>query len=210
MDRKRKVILAKVATVMAAIPFLLWAHEYGPDPGYTGAPKDQAGATCANSQCHIATANDPNNKGGVSVTFPGGLSYSPGVKQHLVVTISDPAATQKAWGFQVTARLASNTATTAGTFAFTDANTLLMCSSANFAGFSAQCQKGFADSCTNTNSSCPANLPLQFMEHSLTGYNASKGHTGSQTYEFDWTPPATAQGNIQFFIAGNAANGDLT
>ena len=40
-------------------------------------------------------------------------------------------------------------------------------------------------------------MPLQYMEHSLTGYNASKGHTGSQTFEFDWTPPATAQGTVK-------------
>ena len=35
----------------------------------------------------------------MKVTFPGGLSYTPGVKQHLVVTISDPA--QKSVGFPV-------------------------------------------------------------------------------------------------------------
>jgi hypothetical protein len=55
------------------------------------------------------------------------------VKQHLVVTIADPA--QRAWGFQLTARLASNTATMAGTFASTDQNTTLMCSSTDFNNF---------------------------------------------------------------------------
>jgi uncharacterized protein (TIGR03437 family) len=210
MEQKRKLQIAKIAVVTAAIPFLLWAHEYGPDPGYSGVPKDQNGATCANSQCHVATANDPNNKGSVSVTFPNGQNYLPGVKQHLVVTIADPASTQKAWGFQLTTRLASNTATQAGAFSFTDANTLLMCASADLRAFSAQCKGGTADTCTSTSTSCPASFPLQFIEHSLTGYNTTKGHTGSQTYEFDWTPPATAQGNITLYIAGNAANGDLT
>ena len=53
-------------------------------------------------------------------------------------------------------------------------------------------------------------MPLQYIEHSLAGYNATRGHTGSQTYEFDWTPPATDSGNVIVYISGNAANGDLT
>src|SRR4051794_39164472 len=109
MTRNHKLILAKVATALAAVPFLLWAHEYGPDPGYCGVPKENA--SCISSQCHVGTANDPANKGSVKVTFPNGTSYVPGVKQHLVVTIDDPV--QKAWGFQLTARLTSNSATLA-------------------------------------------------------------------------------------------------
>src|SRR5437899_5096496 len=103
MERQRKVLLAKIATVTAAIPFILWAHEYGPDPGYSGVPGENP--SCISSQCHVGTANDSANKGSVSVAFPNGQTYTPGVKQHLVVTIADPAATQHAWGFQLTARL---------------------------------------------------------------------------------------------------------
>ena len=47
------------------------------------------------------------------------------------MTISDPATTQRAWGFQLTARLASSTSTLAGSFASTDTNTFLMCAGAN-------------------------------------------------------------------------------
>ena len=194
MPTKRKLFLAKLAVAGAAIPVLLWAYEYGPDPGYSGVPKEQG--TCTAASCHVGTTNDPNNKGSVSVSFPNGQTYVPGVKQHLVVTIADPASTQRAWGFQLTARLASNTATQAGTFTFTDANTLLMCSTANFAQATAQCQNGARDQCSNTNTTCPSSQPLEYIEHSLTGYNSSRFHTGSQTYEFDWTPPATASGNI--------------
>jgi uncharacterized protein (TIGR03437 family) len=206
MDGKRKVLFAKIAVVTAAIPFILWAHEYGPDPGYSGVPKEQG--TCTAVSCHVGTTNDPKNTGSVSVAFPNGQNYVPGLKQHLVVTIADPA--QRAWGFQLTTRLASNTATQAGSLAFTDANTLLMCSKADQGSFSAQCQRAGTDSCVNTNTTCASSFPLQYIEHSLTGYNASRGHTGSQTYEFDWTPPVTAQGNITVYVAGNAANGDLT
>src|SRR5262245_60999739 len=110
MPRQRKLMIAKMAAVMSALPFLIWAYEYGPDAGYTGVPRESG--TCASATCHVGTAN--SGAGNVAVTFPGGLNYSPGAKQRLRVTITD--ATQRAWGFQLTARLASNSATLAGSF----------------------------------------------------------------------------------------------
>jgi uncharacterized protein (TIGR03437 family) len=198
MVRKRKLFWAKTAVILAAIPFLIWAHEYGPDAGYSGVPGENGGQTCGNSACH----NTANNQfsGSVSVAFPNGQQYVPGVKQHLVVTIADPS--QRAWGFQLTARQASNAKTLAGTFASTDSSTLVMCSDQNT--FTEK-ELDFGASQT-----CPANMPLSFIEHSLAGYTKSRGQTGSGTYEFDWTPPATDVGSITIYIAGNAANGDLT
>src|SRR5437016_767132 len=201
MERKRKLIVAKTAVILGAIPFLIWAHEYGPDAGYTKAPGDQG--TCTAASCHVGTTNDPKNLGSVSVTFANGQIYSPGVAQHLVVTIADPASTQKAWGFQLTARVGT-TATMAGTFASTDSKTTLMCAGQNL--FTQQ-EVPFVSGKTQT---CPTSMPLQYIEHSLTGYNTTRGNTGSQTYEFDWTPPASAQGNITIYVSGNAANGDLS
>src|SRR5664279_4669427 len=128
MERKKTLYAAKAAVIMSVIPILLWAHEYGPDAGYSGVPKELG--TCTAAQCHVGTTNNPANQGSVSVAFPNGQTYVPGAKQHLVVTIADPA--QRAWGFQLTARLASNTATLAGTFASTDQNTTMMCSSIDF------------------------------------------------------------------------------
>jgi uncharacterized protein (TIGR03437 family) len=199
MERKRKLYLAKVAVIMSAVPILIWAYEYGPDAGYSGVPNELG--TCTGAQCHIGTTNDPANKGSVSVAFPNGQTYTPGVKQHLVVTIADPA--QHAWGFQLTVRLASNTATVAGTLASTDQNTTMMCAAADF---NQQREAPYVAGQTQT---CPASMPLRYVEHSLAGYNASKGHTGSQTYEFDWTPPATNAGDVKVYVSGNAANGDL-
>jgi hypothetical protein len=43
----------------------------------------------------------------------------------------------------------------------------------------------------------------------MQGYDATKG-AGSGTFQFDWTPPSTNVGNIVTYLAGNAANGDLT
>src|ERR1700683_4625863 len=115
MTRRGKIVLEKAAMVMGTLPAFLWAYEYGPPPGYVGVPGENGGLTCANSGCHTGTTNDPANKGSVTVTFPNGTTYTPGVAQTLKVTISDPANSQTAWGFQLTPRVAGNTATMAGT-----------------------------------------------------------------------------------------------
>jgi len=198
MAKNQRVFWAKTVVILGAVPLLIWAHEYGPDAGYCGVPKELG--TCAQAGCHTGTANTGSGK--VSVTFPNGQTYSPGVKQHLVVTISD--SSQIAWGFQLTPRLASNSAGMAGTLASTDANTTIMC--ADTALFNEK-EAPYVASGTQT---CAANLPLQYVEHSLAGYNAMKGHAGSGSFEFDWTPPATDSGDITIYVAGNAANGDLT
>ena len=76
---------------MGAIPILaLGATNTVRIPGYCGVPGELG--TCTQPRCHVGTANDPANRGSVSVTFPNGQTYVPGVKQHLVVTIADPAA----------------------------------------------------------------------------------------------------------------------
>jgi uncharacterized protein (TIGR03437 family) len=190
-----------MAVVVLAIPLIVWAYEFGPDAGYSGVPKELG--TCASALCHIGTANNPANKGSVAVNFPNGTTYTPGVKQHLTVTISDPA--QHAWGFQLTARLASNASTQAGTFVSSDANTLLMCAD-NTNLFNEQGVPFVAGS----PQACPSKMPLQYIEHSLAGYTATRGQANSGTYQFDWTPPATNVGDITVYVAGNAANGDLT
>jgi uncharacterized protein (TIGR03437 family) len=200
MQRKRKLFWAKTGIILGVIPMLLWAHEYGPDVGYSGVPKENG--NCTAGGCHVGTANNSANKGSVTVTLPDGTTYTPGVKQHLKVTISDPA--QRAWGFQLTARNASSTATMAGSLASTDKNTLVMCGDTNANTFTEQ-ELDFPNAQT-----CSASKPLAYIEHSLAGYNATRGQTGAATYEFDWTPPATNVGNITLYVAGNAANGDLT
>jgi uncharacterized protein (TIGR03437 family) len=60
---------------------------------------------------------------------------------------------------------------------------------------------------------CPAAQPLQYIEHSAAGTSLTdptRIHTGSLTYGFDWTPPASGVGTIVFYVAGNAANGNNT
>jgi len=191
MEQKRKLTIAKGAAIVAALPFILWAYETGPDPGVAGVPNENG--TCAQSGCHVGTANAAGNKGSISIAFANGTTYTPGVKQHLMVTIADPASTQQAWGFELTARVASTPATMAGTFTSTDTFTQVICSTTNFQIF------------RPTPPGCPANEPLQYVEHTTAGYQNSRGHSGSYTYQFDWTPPASSVGNITIYVAANAA-----
>jgi uncharacterized protein (TIGR03437 family) len=190
--KNRKVFWAKVAVIAVTVPVLIQAYEYGPDAGNSGVPGE---TTCAQAGCHVGTAVN-GGPGSVNVTFPGGLSYVPGVKQHLVVTITDP--TMRRWGFQATARLSGNAKSQAGSFTPSDLNTQTACAS------SALTQETIPGPAAG----CPAAQPLQYIEHTLQGYNRQQ--SSPATYEFDWTPPATDVGNVVFYVAGNAANGDLT
>lgn len=210
MERKQKLVAAKALVIMGAIPILLWAYEYGPDPGYVGIPSEHGGATCTASGCHTGTTNNPANQGNVAVTIGGAApaTYVPGVKQRLTVTISDPAPSQGAWGFQLSARLASNPNTMAGSFTPVDSQTQIMCSDSVFGRVGGVCLAGanstnFVRCAESAAPACPANQPLQYMEHSYTGYVATAG-PGSGTYQFDWTPPSNDVGKVTIYVAGNA------
>jgi uncharacterized protein (TIGR03437 family) len=197
MTRRGKIAVAKTVVVMAALPVLLWAYSFGPDPGFAGVPGENGGATCATSGCHLGTANNPANKGSVAVSFPNGPTYTPGVPQTLTVTVSDPA--QNAAGFELTARLASTPSTMAGSFAATDANTQLVCSQPNLAVF---------EQVPNTSpQTCMAGYTLQYIEQSLAGFNNSVGKL-SYTFSFAWTPPCTNAGSVTIYVAAVAGSGN--
>jgi uncharacterized protein (TIGR03437 family) len=122
------------------------------------------------------------------------MTYVPGVTQHLVVSIDD--AKGRRWGFELTARLAGDTKTMGGSFTPTDGRTQLMCASADLIRQ------------VNAKSSCAANLPLVYVEHTQAGYQVNQ--SGPGRYEFDWAPPAADAGPVTIYVAANAANGDLT
>lgn len=114
------MLFAKCRTALAAVPVLLDAYAEGPPARKTGATGDE---TC--TACHTGTANPSGGK--VEVVFPGALTYTPGVKQKLTVTVRDSPA-RTANGFQLTARLASNERNgQAGTFTTLDAATQVIC-----------------------------------------------------------------------------------
>jgi uncharacterized protein (TIGR03437 family) len=189
MDRQRKILIGKAIAILSVVPVLIYAHQAGPDPGHAGVPGE---LTCNTSGCHTGTAL---NGGGGSITInAGGSSYTPGVAQQISVTLTDPK--QRRWGFQLTARSASDPTAEAGTFTPSDGLTQVFCSN-----------ESQLASDPSVVLSCGASAPLQYIEHTLLGAKITAVGAGN-TWTFNWTPPAN-MGNVILYAAGNAANGDM-
>lgn len=192
MTTQLKTACARGAIILALIPIMVKAYEYGPNPGYTAAPGDNATA-CISSGCHIGTVN--SGTGNVKISLPSGNSgtYVPGQAMQILVQITD--ASKKAYGFQLTARMGSANTTQAGDFTTTDANTQVLC----------------ADGSVKSNGkACSTTFPVEYEEHTLAGYEASTKTTtsGSYTYSFNWTPPAAGSGTVTLYVAANCGPGD--
>jgi uncharacterized protein (TIGR03437 family) len=181
MTTGKKIVYAFLAGM---VPMLLFASFYGPDPRHTAAPGDDPLA-CSTAGCHTGLAKGgPINAGGgaVTATFSSGTSYTPGQPVTITVNVTDPVNTLH--GFQMTARLESNLSTAqAGRFSYQTS-----------AGVFVLCDNNVPRTPTGN---CPASFPVEFIEH-----EAPK--TG--TFTFTWTPPATNQGPVHFYVAGNAVN----
>jgi uncharacterized protein (TIGR03437 family) len=188
----------KFSAALTVIPGLILAYEFGPYPGFTGAPGDNA-TSCITAGCHVGTVNNPANGGSVAILGSDGktpiTTYTPGgARQLITILITD--ANRTSWGFEMTARLASNLkAGQAGSFSDLNGGT------SGAAGASVQVI------CATTNfAPCPANNPLQWVEHSLSGWEASVNHKGSYSYQTYWTPPSANVGNVMMYAAGNASS----
>ena len=187
MDTKSRLYSAGILCGLAAMPVLLLAHSYGPPPGVTGGPGDDPRAC---SSCHGGTALNAGG-GKVEIILPNGTAYTPGVTQRIGVRVTDDPA--RRWGFQFSARLAVDPANAqAGSLTATPGATQLYC--ANYtpspAGTPLPCAPG----------------AIQFISHVAAA--TRNGLAGPTTFEFDWTPPSTDQGQVNFYVAGNAANGN--
>lgn len=165
-------------SLSATFPIVLFAFSTGPPIRRTGAPVD-GGLNCTVCHSTFAPANsDPTG----SVTIDA-ANYTPGVTQTIKVTIKHPQAMR--WGFQITARTLSDETKQAGTFA-TNELVRVRCDS-------------------TPARDAPCSGALEFAEHS----NAAFTNPGAGfTYQVEWTPPATDVGDVIFYAAGNAANGD--
>lgn len=172
-----------VYAAIAGFPITLLAFHTGPPIKRTG--NVDGGTTC--TACHrtFAPANsDPTG----SVKIENLQPYVPGVTQNLKVTVQHPLALR--WGFQLTARFVTGDGTLkAGTFTPTNAETKVVCDNGSTFGSAGPC----------------ASNQMEWIEHADAPITAvGVGHT----FEFQWTPPADENGDIQFYLAGNAANGD--
>jgi len=98
-----------VIAIVFLIPLIVWSSTRNPPLSRTGAPGE---GTCAS--CH---GGGPGG-GRVTIASASGNTYTPGMTQHLSVTISDAKAA--AWGYEMTAVQATSTSTGAGAFVATD------------------------------------------------------------------------------------------
>ncbi len=118
----------------------------------------------------------------------------PGEVQHWIVTVADPSA--RRWGYELAARQSGSTSTVAGGFKASDTNSQVICS-----------DTGFRRAVLTTSGACSgSSYPLMYVEQTQAG--ARLGTTGSVTFEFDWTAPASDVGAVSVYVAANAANGN--
>ncbi len=128
--------------------------------------------------CHSTFA--PANSDPSGSVLISAADYVAGVKQVVTVSVKHPDALR--WGFQLIARTTADQTKQAGTFT---SDTMVR----------VRCQTGNE----------PCNGGIEFAEHS----NAPRTGAGEGfTFNVTWTPPATDVGNVIFYAAGNAANGD--
>jgi uncharacterized protein (TIGR03437 family) len=170
-----------VSAMLAGIaPIAAFGHSYGPPPRVTGGAGDNARAC---TQCHSGSALN-SGTGSVKILLQSGPVYIPGVKQRVMVQVSDPV--QQRWGFELSARLNSDLEKgQAGDLTPVDNLTQVIC-------------EDYAPK--------PCVSGVTFVTHTSAG--TRRGTRGGATFQFDWTPPATNAGPVTFFVAGNAANGD--
>jgi uncharacterized repeat protein (TIGR01451 family) len=147
------------------------AFSSGPPAGYTGAPAEVPEA-CA--ECHVPP---DSGTGHISITAP--QTYIPGQTYPITVTHTNPDATRKRWGFELTVLDTSDEK--AGELASLDGTTQVL-SNAGPGG------------------------ARQYIEHTSVGTFINQLNTASWT--FNWTAPSTDIGIVTFYAAGNQANND--
>lgn len=174
-----------------------WSFSTGPPPMRSGVPTDTApGGINACFACHRnaagnqAPSTDPRGYVRVS-TSP----YRPGVRQIVRVILNHPEGAR--WGFQLTARLASDSTKPAGSFTATG-EVRVICSD-NVSGVGNPGNGKPAAGCGDL---------TEFATHNSTSTFANT--SGPRVWDIEWTPPAQDAGEVIFYAAGNAANAGNT
>ncbi len=166
-------------------PVLLQGNPSGAPINSSGAPPN--GSSCAQFGCHVGTGNPFST--GMQLDFgASGATYTPGAGvQTWTLTLPTEALTSAArlYGFQMTARLASDPAEKpAGTFTAGSGQAVIC-----------------ADGSFKPGSGCPAATPIEYLGHD---------EFASQTnvIQVQWTPPAADVGDVIIYVATNSANGN--
>jgi hypothetical protein len=145
-----------------------------------GPPPANTGAP-GEGTCNDCHSSFSINSQGGSVKLAGlPQNYTPGMQYNLTVTVAQ--TNMMRWGFEITALTDDGSA--AGTFVITDTDKTQL----------------ITDNSTGK--------VRNYVEHTLDG--SQRGVKDSANFNFAWMAPASNIGNITFYLAGNAANGDGT
>ena len=186
-------IFVLIFTVAAVSAVVLFGYVEGPPAGENGWPGG-SGPNC--TVCHFSFAlNDPTSNSGITTSGFPTSGYVPGQQYTLNITVGlvgpQTSPPRRRFGFQISARSSSTSGNPqAGTFALIG-NT----------GFDTPGGLGTTTSPTPVNG-------IVYVSHNAAGTCTA---ATSCTWQVSWTAPADASlGTIEFDIAGNSANGDLT
>ena len=176
--------MKKITLLIIGSTFLFVGYKNLPDTMSNGAPAASTGAPdekhCSSTGCHSTFA--PNTGiAELSVSVGNGITkYEPGKTYPVAVSISNPGLVR--FGFQAVAVNAENK--NAGSIQITDeARTQVI------PGYGNQTDRKYAT-------------------YTYEGTNAVS--TGLGKWEFEWTAPATDEGDITFYFGSVAANNDGT
>ncbi len=130
--------------------------------------------------CHRTFA--PANSDARGFARISAVDYTPGKKQTIRVQVYHPDA--KRWGFELTARLTKDENLKGGIFT---PNTLVQ----------VKCDPG---------GNAPCGTDREFVEHLEPATRS--GSDGLATFSVEWTAPDAGSGDVVFYAAGNAADGN--
>jgi uncharacterized protein (TIGR03437 family) len=181
MHRRKMIFVSKCAAIVGA-PLIAWAFSTGPIAHVTAVPGTGERACTA---CHVGTAL--NGGGGSAALAAASSTYTPGQKQTITLTVNDAAA--HVYGFEMTARLASDRTQSAGTFT-PGAGQRVLCASTSVDD----------EGKPRTGNTCDSSDPVEFIEHSQP--------STTNTITVDWTAPSSDVGPVEFYVSTNAANGN--
>lgn len=167
------------------LPLLVYANSgtnLTPVLKRTGAAVD-GGLTC--TACHAGATANSDMRGKLTITT---ANYKPGVQQTIRVKLEHPEAQR--WGFELTARALNDETKSVGVLT-PDTNITVRCD----------------DGVLNTRGvPGPCEGRLEFATH--TAVSTRPGTPNGVEWEVQWMPPSGDVGDIVFYAAGNAANGN--
>lgn len=145
----------------------------------SGAPARSTGAP-GDQTCSQSTCHvGPAVGNQVTITYGGGTSYVPGQTDKFTVTIND-TDNRGSYGFEASVRLASNLERGQAGILLAGPGTQVICED------------------EKVGLPCRDTAPVQFITHTMP--------RATNSFQFDWTPPATNSGEIRVYVAANATN----